>query len=584
MQVYSEVNKELKNINFEIVQTISMPITKGATLEGYEESIKGLIVKVKVLRAKQNTILAELDLLFAEDELKYERGLKLWLSAINTAFEKVCFNFQDETLTPDIVNNDTNFFQRFMQIINKIDYESGKHKLTISECGLFYGYVLYNIKNSIIDRRFELKKNDTTPSKIELTFFRNIAHQLYTYNYKVGAVDFFNFRDFIEAKHTTIDFKGKIFYLNLINAMPVVGERLAHETRGEVPTYKEKIFKDVLGYCNQKIIEIDSGLTSSQFPKIKPSFMEQGELRMVTTFDRISRELDIIDNIFKAQYKKYDATNLFAYPTILDNKGKSGIDGRYISGIDFYSDVELFSIQSYKSEFTQRFETANDNTLIKNQLLELKDRVTDVRDYYNKYLTNKNEIVIDFLKTGKLPYDQRFEKMADHSVCITISNYYIMEIYFGCDRSNTNGLIKDYPFTYISDNNFLATICQSIIDFIDKFELSRRTSTGERLDLATIFSERNNSFEVCEGLLEDLGITIGGKPNTKKGRIGRLTGAINAIRGTPGMLKSDFTEMKLLDYFNAYLQTDYKTFSKRSKGYDEGFDDAKRYINNNFKK
>ena len=89
-------------------------------------------------------------------------------------------------------------------------------------------------------------------------FFTNIANQLYTYNYKIGEMDFFNDVAFIEAKHSQVEFKGIVFYKNLINAMPVFGERLADETKGELPTYREKIFRDVLAYCKKSIDEIEN--------------------------------------------------------------------------------------------------------------------------------------------------------------------------------------------------------------------------------------------------------------------------------------------------------------------------------------
>lgn len=86
-------------------------------------------------------------------------------------------------------------------------------------------------------------------------------------------------------------------------------------------------------------------------------------------------------------------------------------------------------------------------------------------------------------------------------------------------------------------------------------------------------------------LLEDLEITIDGKPNTTPGKVGKLTGLITAIKKTPGMLKLDRpTDQLLLNYFNSYLNTKYKTFSKRNKDYKESVDTSNRYIKQTFKK
>lgn len=103
--------------------------------------------------------------------------------------------------------------------------------------------------------------------------------------------------------------------------------------------------------------------------------------------------------------------------------------------------------------------------------------------------------------------------------------------------------------------------------------------------LESIFNEKNNSFEVCIDALEYLEITIAGVPNITKGRVGKLTGLITAIKETPGMLKLESaTDNQLLNYFNSHLNTKFTTFSKRNQDYKPSLDDAKRFIKNNFKK
>lgn len=123
---------------------------------------------------------------------------------------------------------------------------------------------------------------------------------------------------------------------------------------------------------------------------------------------------------------------------------------------------------------------------------------------------------------------------------------------------------------------------------IDKFNGDEKSTGREKVNLALIFNEKNNAFEVCKGLFEYHEITIDGKLNPyklKKGRVGTLTGLITAIKETPGMLKLDnATELQLLNYFNAYLNTDYKTFSKRNNYYQESIDTSHRFIKQNFKK
>jgi hypothetical protein len=115
----------------------------------------------------------------------------------------------------------------------------------------------------------------------------------------------------------------------------------------------------------------------------------------------------------------------------------------------------------------------------------------------------------------------------------------------------------------------------------EKIELNNSNT----LELKAIFNDKNNAYEVCINLLDDLEITIDAKPNMKAGRAGKLIGLISAIKETPAMLKLEKpTDELLLRYFNSHLNTSYITFGKRSEDYSNSKDDAKRYIKNNFKK
>lgn len=156
MKLYPEIAKKLKNINAEIEGTIPMPVTKGTKVKEYENRIKGLIEKVRILRSTKNPILDELDLLFVKDETKFDRGLHLWLTAFKTAFEQVCFNFQDCSLSQDTVNNNTKLFRSFMQVKAKVDYDENLN-IKIEELGIYYAYTLNELQEKIEKRALELK-------------------------------------------------------------------------------------------------------------------------------------------------------------------------------------------------------------------------------------------------------------------------------------------------------------------------------------------------------------------------------------------------------------------------------------------
>jgi hypothetical protein len=204
------------------------------------------------------------------------------------------------------------------------------------------------------------------------------------------------------------------------------------------------------------------------------------EERVVTTADKISRELDNILEIFKSQSKKYDSTNPQPYPMILGSNGRDGIDGRYLAGYyDVVSNVELLNLQKYKHEFTTRFENANDNTLLKNQLVEINKKAKIILDYYKTNLIRGKEIVEDYItqknvfkrKEGESPNERnsRFEREMkfnkEHSAVVVISNLYINMIYFGVSHDDKNAPSKE--FNYLTSNNILVTFCTGIIEFIN---------------------------------------------------------------------------------------------------------------------
>lgn len=135
-----------------------------------------------------------------------------------------------------------------------------------------------------------------------------------------------------------------------------------------------------------------------------------------------------------------------------------------------------------------------------------------------------------------------------------------------------------YPFL----KNEQPTKVEFIKDWIKR--MKQGEPPQKKLALESIFIESNNSFELCKELFEYLEITIDGIPKISKGRIGKITGLITALKETPNIFKlekSTLTESFLLDIFNKYLSTDFKTFSKRNELYKETYDTAIRYLKQN---
>ncbi len=198
------------------------------------------------------------------------------------------------------------------------------------------------------------------------------------------------------------------------------------------------------------------------------------EIPPITVIDRALRELDIIIIVFKCQYSKYDPQHPNACPTILGKDGHSGIDGQYIQNIDLSSDVELFSVQKFKEQITQRFEGTSNHVLLNKQLLEIYEKSQVALKYYNEKLTKNNGIVDDFLKYHSRPIAERIDELDKYSAYITVNNYYLGSIYLGVGKGSINKErihISYQRYNYIADNFTLATICQNISDFLEKFNL-----------------------------------------------------------------------------------------------------------------
>lgn len=301
----------------------------------------------------------------------------------------------------------------------------------------------------------------------------------------------------------------------------------------------------------------------------------------ITEYDQLIRELDIIDNLFKSQFKDVDTVNAFPYPDIRGEGGQRSF-GFYVDMHDIWSNVKMFHLSFYKKYFTERFEKSNNNILLKKQLSDIVGKATVIRDYYNTNLIKKELYENYFEERGihKTLEKEAYKNLVNiqmnkfHEAKVYVEYYYINLICYG---SLTGIDLDNYKFRFHLTNFELATFCQEIIDFFCQLDIDISPN------IESIFNPNYNGFEVCKGILEDIGITKNGECVLKK-LSGKLIGVIHAISITPKMLTTDYTKDLLLKIFNAYLKTDFKTSKeKRSKGFEEGFDDAMRYIKINFK-
>jgi len=202
-------------------------------------------------------------------------------------------------------------------------------------------------------------------------------------------------------------------------------------------------------------------------------------LMEITTTDRILRELGIIDAIFKAQFYTYDVNDEMNY--VCDRNGMDGCNGRYIHMMDIYSNVELLNLQLYKKEITARYETANRTDILFGYLNNIRELALKLRNYFNDNFTRESIIVKKYLEEeSQLSNEERMDFHETHNAIITVWDYSIGEVYFGCSRSSGNytGLLNRYELSYIGYNSTLALFCQELITFINRILSEKQTANA----------------------------------------------------------------------------------------------------------
>ncbi|HMJ46814.1 MAG TPA: hypothetical protein VK498_05760 [Ferruginibacter sp.] len=202
----------------------------------------------------------------------------------------------------------------------------------------------------------------------------------------------------------------------------------------------------------------------------------------------------------------------------------------------------------------------------------LDDFLREIRDTIaGLSIQGKNSIIDDYLREAKRFKDGWVKDMNDFFIQTPEPPFKIKRLNLRKPFTELNLLIINKLITRLEERK------------TENLKKTAKPRNDRKLNLQSIFNEKNNAFEVCKGLLEDLEVTVDGKPAMKPGRAGNLMGGIMAIKRTFGMLRTDYTEQQLLNYFNAYLDTKYKRATKRSKSFEENFDTAMRYIKHHFR-
>lgn len=190
----------------------------------------------------------------------------------------------------------------------------------------------------------------------------------------------------------------------------------------------------------------------------------------ITIFERIKRELNAIHWVVISQSlaKKNDVDNLI------------NEDGRFCRIINLRSDRELISLEEYKQHYTERFENAKTNVLVKNELIEIYRTALVIKKMYDETLTYNNPLVKDLFDSYKKNPKLLSEDLAFRTMIVLVVDYRVQNILFGYDSNfndqNTVFTIRDFNYQVFNDE--LIGYCYSLINFINTFEISELTYIG----------------------------------------------------------------------------------------------------------
>ena len=98
--------------------------------------------------------------------------------------------------------------------------------------------------------------------------------------------------------------------------------------------------------------------------KTEKSSIDSPENPEIPISNRILKELNIIDKIFNAQLFKIDGTVFLPY--LLKSNGNIRIERNYFNTLDIFSNIELFKLQDYIIEYTNRYENTSNDLILKN--------------------------------------------------------------------------------------------------------------------------------------------------------------------------------------------------------------------------
>jgi hypothetical protein len=188
----------------------------------------------------------------------------------------------------------------------------------------------------------------------------------------------------------------------------------------------------------------------------------------LTEKEKMLRELGIYNQIFQAQLINKESQSL-NFPLVI-NEDWQRADGVYFFSFTIKSMVEIGinHLQKYEDVITQRFECANDKTLIKAELIEIKTKAQKILEFYNQNLTNTSHLGIEANKQLKQSNNTE-EFLEKHRALVVVDEGYCIEhIFVGAENV---GLNRNYNFYNCPvTNEHVVNNCLRLINFIRLLE------------------------------------------------------------------------------------------------------------------
>jgi hypothetical protein len=206
-----------------------------------------------------------------------------------------------------------------------------------------------------------------------MDFYKTLVHKLYVWDTSINGTFFSDPYEFIEANHEIAQFKGSVFYENIIHALP---DHFGAKMRPE-------FFRELLSYCSSKKDGIKQHASNKReglnnhihkmtgLPIIDPDDIRTKYIRWTDEqFKLACNELDKLDTTARVEFLYQH--NRYVY---LFTPQKRPIDGKeYVYGfpITDYASAEYVGIYLINAEKGRWHSSFKENFNRRLQLCDLK--------------------------------------------------------------------------------------------------------------------------------------------------------------------------------------------------------------------